>query len=140
MNLVLDTNVLVSGLLSPNGPPGRIVDLVTGRHVTLLVDDRILAEYREVLARPKLKINPVFAEAVLDVIAREAILISAPPMPLQLPDPDDLAFLEVAHAAGAAFLVTGNERHYHPVWGTHAIQVVSPAAFLSFWRSRPGLV
>jgi len=43
--LVLDTNVLVSGMINAFGAPGRIADLVRERHVELVVDDRILAEY-----------------------------------------------------------------------------------------------
>jgi putative PIN family toxin of toxin-antitoxin system len=51
--LVLDTNVLVSALLSPFGAPGRIWDLVLAREVRLVYDDRILVEYRRVLSREK---------------------------------------------------------------------------------------
>ena len=53
MKVVLDTNVLVSGLLNPDGNPGRVLDLLLAGEITLLVDDRILAEYRAVLARPR---------------------------------------------------------------------------------------
>ena len=56
MRIVLDTNVLVSGLLNPNGTPGRILDLILGRYLTLLYDDRIIGEYSDVLARPQLDI------------------------------------------------------------------------------------
>ena len=61
---VLDTNVLVSGLLSPFGPPGRLVDALLARHLRIASDDRIEAEYREVLARPKLGIPAVRRTAV----------------------------------------------------------------------------
>ncbi len=53
MRVVLDTNVLVSGLLNPDGSPGRVLDLFLAGGITLLVDDRILGEYRAVLPRPK---------------------------------------------------------------------------------------
>jgi putative PIN family toxin of toxin-antitoxin system len=55
MNIVLDTNVLVSGLLSPFGPCGRIVCMVSSGELTISLDARILAEYEEVLCRPKFK-------------------------------------------------------------------------------------
>ena len=48
MKVVLDTNVLVSGLLNPYGPPGRIVQLAAAGELQLCLDARILAEYREV--------------------------------------------------------------------------------------------
>jgi len=50
---VLDTNVIVSGLISPLGPPGRIVDALLARKLLIAVDDRILQEYREDMGRPK---------------------------------------------------------------------------------------
>lgn len=136
MKVVVDTNVLVSGLISPTGPPGRILDLITAGQVTPLYDDRIMAEYRDVLARPKLRINPVNAGAILDLIERDGVLVAAPPLAVELPDEDDLPFLEVAEAGAALFLITGNERDYRPVQGEYTVQVASPAAFLAFWRTR----
>ena len=50
---VVDTNVLVSGFLSPFGPPGRLLDMLQARGLRLATDDRIEAEYRDVLARSK---------------------------------------------------------------------------------------
>jgi uncharacterized protein len=135
VKIVLDTNVLVSGLLSPAGAPGRIVDLVTSLRVVVVFDDRILAEYREVLARPRLRIAPAEAAAIVDLIEREGFLVSAEPLPLQLPDPDDLPFVEVAEAGGAAALVTGNARHFTPLQGTFRVPVIAPADFLRLWTS-----
>jgi predicted nucleic acid-binding protein len=48
---VFDMNVVVSGFLSPAGPPGRIVEWSGNGEVQAVVDDRIMAEYAEVLAR-----------------------------------------------------------------------------------------
>jgi putative PIN family toxin of toxin-antitoxin system len=53
MKIVLDTNVLVAGLLSPFGPCGEIVRMVSSSKVTLCIDALILSEYSEVLHRPK---------------------------------------------------------------------------------------
>ena len=52
---VLDTNVLVSGLLNPSGHPGRLIDAVLSGHLLLAIDDRIFAEYSKVLKRLKFK-------------------------------------------------------------------------------------
>ena len=68
MRIVLDTNVLVSGLHNPHGAPGRILDLILGARIPVLYDDRILAEYRDVLARPRLAIEPSLAQAVVGYI------------------------------------------------------------------------
>lgn len=116
MNLpvwVLDTNVLVSGLLSPYGPPGRLIDALLGGHLRLALDDRTEAEYLEVLSRPKFQITAAERTAILAEIRLHEYL-SAPPFPssAQLPDPDDRMFLEVAAATFEQVLVTGNARHF----------------------------
>jgi putative PIN family toxin of toxin-antitoxin system len=138
LRIVLDTKVLVSGLLSPTGAPGRIVDLVTSGNVVVHYDDRIIMEYRDVLARPRLRIPPQESAAVLDLVEAQGLLTVAPPLNAELPDPDDLWFLEVAVAASADALVTGNERHFAPARETVAVPILSPAAFLSRWVSEHG--
>jgi predicted nucleic acid-binding protein len=49
---------------------------------------------------------------------------------VELPDPDDMPFLEVAAAAEASALVTGNARHYRPVKGRHHVSVLASRALL----------
>ena len=56
--VVADTNVLVSGLLSAHGAPARVLDLLTAGDLQAAADDRIAAEYRQVLARPRLGFHP----------------------------------------------------------------------------------
>ena len=98
MRIVLDTNVVVSAFLNPHGTPARVIDLVLSGAVIVLFDDRILAEYRDVLSRPKLRIVPVEAAFLLDLIETEGVLAPAPPLDITLPDPKDLPFVEVAAA------------------------------------------
>ena len=133
MRIVLDTNVLVSGLLSPHGPPGRIVDLFLDGTVTLLVDDRIVMEYREVLARPRFRFNPADVEAVLGLIDIAGERVAAGPLSAIVPDPYDLPFLEVAYAGKADALVTGNARHFRGAADV-GVRVLSPAAFMKRWE------
>ncbi|MDE0447600.1 MAG: putative toxin-antitoxin system toxin component, PIN family [Spirochaetaceae bacterium] len=109
---VLDTNVLVSGLLSPFGPPGRLVDALLARNLTIAVDDRIEAEYRDVLARPKLLIPAVRRAAVQAIFGFQAHVTALPWSGSPLPDPDDTMFLEVALQTSAPTLVTGNPSHF----------------------------
>ena len=129
MRIVLDTNVLVSGLLSPHGPPGRIVDLFLDGTVTLLVDDRIVIEYREVLARPRFRFDPADADAVLSFIDVAGERVAARHLSATVPDPYDLPFLEVAHAGRADALVTGNAKHFRGATAV-GVRVLSPAAFM----------
>jgi putative PIN family toxin of toxin-antitoxin system len=111
---VLDTNVVVSGLLSPAGPPGRLVDVLVSRRLRLALDDRVELEYREVLARPRLGIEPVRREAFLAILQFQEH-VTAPPWPHRSPpDEDDVMFLEVALQTLAQTLVTGNLKHVPP--------------------------
>jgi putative PIN family toxin of toxin-antitoxin system len=130
--IVLDTNVLVAGVLSPFGPPGRLLDLLLSGELNLAYDDRIAAEYRQVLARPKFHLNPAAVRDLLDALLTAGEPVIARPLAITLPDPDDLAFLEVASQAGAP-LVTGNLCHFPPeTWGS--ARVYAPAAFLQSWQ------
>lgn len=130
MRIVLDTNVLVSGLYNPSGTPGRIIDLVIGAQIQLLYDDRILGEYLDVLAYPELGIDPSLAQAVVGYIRLAGEQVTALPLPADtLPDPDDLPFAEVAASGAADALVTGNAKHFTK-WKDQGNVVLSPAQFL----------
>ncbi len=134
MRIVLDTNVLVSGLLSPFGPPGEVVRMLSSGAVTLCLDARILAEYDEVLARPRFGFDPDAVAALLDYVVFVGETAAPQPLAARLPDPDDEPFLEVALACGADCLVTGNLAHFPPesCWD---VSVVSPAGFVERFRS-----
>ena len=133
MRIVVDTNVLVSGLLNPRGAPGRIVDLITAADASLLVDDRILAEYHEVLQRGRFGFEATDVDALLALIDASAIHIHGALLAERLPDQDDEPFLEVAIAGEADALVTGNVRHF-PARLAHGMRIVSPAAFVASRR------
>ena len=136
MRIVLDTNVLVSGLLTPHGPPGRLVDLLLAGEVTLIYDDRILSEYHEVLERPRFDFDPGDVEDVLELFATEGEAVTAPPLAVELPDPDDLPFVEVATAGRADALVTGNRRHFPARALPPGVRVVGVADFVREWSQR----
>ncbi len=127
--VVIDTNVLIAGSLSRTGPPSVIVDAMLDGHVCLLVDQRVIDEYEDVFRRPRFA--KVFGRLryILDYIQLFGIWAAAYPLAVTLPDPDDVPFLEVA-AAGRVHLLTGNEGHYTPVTGTHAVEVLSPRRFV----------
>ena len=124
---VLDTNVLVSGLLSPLGPPGRLVDVLLGRRLRLGLDDRVELEYREVLARPRLGIEPVRREAFLAILQFQEHVTAMPWAYRSPPDDDDVIFLEVALHTPSATVVAGNLRHF-PAGCRGPVTVLSPRA------------
>lgn len=129
MNIVLDTNVLVSGLLSPFGVAAKILRLIGQGKINLLHDSRILTEYKEVLLRPKFKFNPEKIKIILDYLEASGIAISALPIFINLPDPKDIPFLEVALTGHAHYLVTFNLKHF-PKKLCKEILVVNPSNFL----------
>jgi predicted nucleic acid-binding protein len=133
MIVVMDTNVLVSGLLSAHGMPARLLDLLTTGDLRVAYDDRIAAEYREVLARPRFGFQPEAVAHLLDYLFTEGLPLVARPLPTVLPDPDDQPFWEVAVEA-AAPLITGNVKHF-PAKVCVDVEVLTPAAFVELWRS-----
>lgn len=130
MIIVLDTNVLVSGLFSPFGPPARVVDQVVSNTLQVAYDDRIIDEYSEVLSRPKFSFNPRHVQDLIDHIKLSGKhVIANPTSSKNVPDLGDLPFAEVAVTANVRFLVTGNISHYQFLEETEVL-VILPKEFL----------
>lgn len=128
--VVLDTNVVVSGLLKADHSPARVLSAVLRTDVTIALDARILTEYRDVLLRPRFGFNPTLVEFVLEALSRDAIAVATLPWALPLPDPDDCRFLEVASSVQPyAVIVTGNSRHF-PVESCAGVRVETPGQYL----------
>lgn len=135
MKIVLDTNVLVSGLLVPFGNCGEIVRMLTSDELALCVDSRILVEYREVLYRPQFNIDPQKVAVLIGYIQASAETHATVPLRRSLPDEDDNPFMEVALSSDAECLVTGNLRHF-PERCREGVRVLTPREFLDFFRRR----
>jgi predicted nucleic acid-binding protein len=99
--------------------------------LTPLYDERMVAEYTDVLRREKFGLSLDVVNALIDNLRLHGIAVHAESLDLQLPDPSDLPFLEVAAAGNGDYLVTGNEKHYKPVRGSHTIAVISPTDFIA---------
>jgi uncharacterized protein len=133
MLVVLDTNVLVSGLLNGAGKPGKILDLALDGWFQLAYDDRILGEYEDVLARPELRIQPARARAVIAYLELTGQSIAAEALVLEgYSDPGDIPFAEVFVTAHADALVTGNLRHF-TVLIDQGAAIYTPARFLEIF-------
>ena len=116
LRLVLDTNIIVSAALRPDGLQRTVLRLAITKPARLYVTDAILREYGEVLARPELKIRKGLRQPFLDLI-RSRVYRVTPVRRLQVTtDPDDNIFLECADLAHADYLVTGNVRHFPRFW------------------------
>jgi len=129
MIVVLDTNVVVAGLLKPFGPSAAVLRLTLTGMVQVAHDYRILAEYREVLSRPVFGFAPTAVDAFLTQIEEDGVPVTPPPVSIQWPDPTDAPFWEAALAAGAEVLITGNRRHYPKK--KEGPRISSPAEFIS---------
>jgi len=130
MRVVIDTNVLVSGLLSPYGAAGQIVRMAVAGSIDLLYDARILSEYGEVLSRPKFSFEKSKIDILLEFIEHYGIPVAATPLSIHLSDADDEPFLEVAISGKAECLITGNVTHY-PMRSKHKMRVLTPRQFIN---------
>ena len=129
MMIVLDTNVIISGILRPFSKTASILRLIADGAVQLAYDLRLLSEYRDVLSRPKFNVAQENVEAFLAQVEQEGFLVSVRPLEIHLPDPDDEPFLEVAIAGKVEAIVTGNKRHF-PKKEYGGVKILSPAEFL----------
>jgi uncharacterized protein len=126
--VVLDTNVIVSAGVKPNGPPSLIVESALMGEVQIVTCPCILDEYLDVVRRAKF-LRYRFPPPWLQLLVEESLHLPDPePWPLALPDSDDAPFLALAHKAGA-WLVTGNLRHF-PQSARRGVTVLTPAAYL----------
>ncbi len=116
LRLVVDTNIVVSAALKPDGLQRTVLILALTKPARLYVSEAILAEYREVLARPELRIRKGLQRQLLDLIEARARRV-APARTLKVTrDPDDSIFVECADAVRADYIVTGNPRHFPRFW------------------------
>ena len=116
LRLVLDTNVVVSAALKPEGLERTTLVLAITKPARLYLSRSILEEYREVLSRPELKIRKGLYRQLLQLIRNRSHMVEPARRLKVARDPDDDKFLECADAARADYLVTGNQRHFPKYW------------------------
>ena len=129
LRLVIDTNVVVSAALKPEGLQRTILLLAMTKSVRWYVSEAIVAEYALVLARPELKIRRSSRQQLLQLIKNHARVVVPSRMAQITSDPDDNVFVECADAAHADYLVTGNQRHFSKFWKN--TKIISSTEFLS---------
>lgn len=109
--IVLDTNVLVSALLSPEGNPAKIYKMFLTRALSLVYSADIFEEYQDVLYRPRLRIPANDAEIVLAAIRQYGEMVTPAPSKIDMTDEDDRVFYDAAKSV-ATYLISGNKKHY----------------------------
>lgn len=111
---VIDTNVIVSALLSSNldSNPVKVFRAIVQERIVPLYNDEILEEYRCVLSRPKFHLDRSLIDTVIKAIVTDGLNIDRTPAAnIDFPDPKDIVFYEVALSVEDSYLVTGNIRH-----------------------------
>ena len=113
MRVVLDTNVIVSAFLSPEGKPSTILQLVLRGDIELCLNTAILAEYEQVLHRSKFAriINQPAIILFFNILSEIGSTVVGAPSKCNFTDESDRKFYDVANTIGAV-LVTGNKNHY----------------------------
>jgi putative PIN family toxin of toxin-antitoxin system len=118
--IVLDCNVFVSALLSPQGSPAQILDQWADGNFDLVVSPLLLAELEKVLGRPKFNasIDMVHIDALLTGLVEDAVLVDDPSLrPGLTPDPGDDYLVALAQKADAQYIVSGD---------AHLTQLMNP--------------
>lgn len=136
MRLVIDTNILISALLTAGRVPEIVLTMIRERRDVVLYDARILAEYRSVLAKPKFDGISVerSEELVLGLIDVGRDVGEVQAWPGAMIDEDDRIFVEVAIAGNADVLVTGNTKHFPQDAG---FDVMGPTVLLGILEGLP---
>ena len=113
---VIDTNVLVSALLSSNdmAVTVQVVGRMIAGQIVPIYSREIMNEYEEVLSRKKFKFSQEMVKYILKSIEKYGILVEPQPTEVILPDMKDLPFYEVVmeKRKDRAYLVTGNLKHF----------------------------
>jgi putative PIN family toxin of toxin-antitoxin system len=124
VSIVIDTNVLVSALIIPGSVPDQVMSMVKNRIAQTRYNNAILAEYWNVLSRPKFNFREEDIQRAVNGIFRAGIIVDAVSSSFPMPDETDRKFYDVAKTAGA-MLITGNTKHYpdEPF-------ILAPAAFI----------
>jgi putative PIN family toxin of toxin-antitoxin system len=122
---IIDTNVLVSGLLSSSGNCGIIIEMLIDGKILAIYSDNILAEYREVLLREKFAFTRDEVDDLLALITTFGKKVTPVATAISLPDENDRIFVDAQKASGAV-IITGNIKHFPGI-----AQAMVPAKFLS---------
>jgi putative PIN family toxin of toxin-antitoxin system len=135
---VVDTNVVVSGLLSPGGRPARVLR-AAGVAYRLVWSPGVVAECLRVLTYPRVaKVlgaarREEYARRIVIGLAAGADMVSPEMLPrlrVVEADPDDDLFLATALAGGASVVVSGDRRHLLPLREFAGVRIIGPADFL----------
>jgi len=125
--IVIDTNVIVSALITknPNAATTRVLELALMGEIVPLYNQNILDEYLEVLTRKKFKLKEDSIQYIIKTITINGIDTLRTSFLEDMPDEDDRVFYELSLSEPDSLLITGNSKHF-----PRTPRVVSPSEFL----------
>ena len=139
MRLILDTNILLSALLSPLGAPGQLLDAWERKKFDLVACDALIAELREVAGRPffRARLRASAVELLAAGLRDFSFFCRDLPVGPVAPDPKDSYLLALAEASQADFLVTGDKgllalKHHE------STRIMTPTAMIEALKSAEG--
>jgi uncharacterized protein len=135
MRLILDTNILLSALLSPLGATAKLLDAWERKRFTLVACDTLIAELREVAGRPffRARLRPSVAELLAAGLRDFSLFCRELPSGAIAPDPKDSYLLALAEASHADFLVTG-DKDFLSLKQHKSTRIVTPAAMIDLLK------
>lgn len=141
MIVVLDTNLIVSGLLSPSGAPAEILDAWREGRFHLAISPHILREIEGVLHYPKLRkrhgLSRERVKALVTAMQNLAVVVhGSREVDIVKEDPSDNMFISCAIEAEADCIVSG-DRHLLSLGSHQGIHIVPPREFLQTLRKEP---
>ena len=139
MRLVVDTNVLVSALLSGTSLPARLITLWREDGFDLLTSAEQLDELMRVTRYPKIRtrLAPALAGRLVNDLRAVALLVTNLPAVAVCPDPHDDYLLATAQAGSADYLVTGDKRDLLALGLHEGTRIVTVRDFLALTRQLP---
>lgn len=135
LRAVLDTNVVVSAHLNPEGQQALILGLAIAGHFRCFVSDPLLEEYEGVLRRERFGLSSRSVIQSIRIIRKSATLVIPKRKLYVTRDPDDNKVVECALEARADYIVTGNIRHFPSRF--QDIRIVLPRLFLTLVAAQP---
>lgn len=139
MRVVLDANVLLSGLIYRKGLPGQILDAWLAGQFQLFISPKILEELQCILQYPHIhqRLTKQQIISLLEKLGEDAELIhETPNLEVLTRDPSDNIYLACAVKARADYLVTGNSDHFKEAGTKYCgVNIISPRSFLDALKS-----
>ena len=133
MNIVIDTNVIISAILF-GGITGRLIELWKRRTITPLIKEEIMSEYLRVLAYPKFELSEEEINYIIhqEILPFFKVVKSKPGPPIIENNPDDDKFIQCAKAGKAKIIISGDQ-HLLALKSYKEIKILTPSQFLELF-------